>query len=314
MAEIEPQYLDSGVNYPAKQDRQPFRDILTEGILTSGALAVTQSGTPAMSVSVTAGVAYVQNDEATDRGHYRIYNDAAVTKTIAAADPSNPRIDRVIAQVRDATDISGADNDWQIQVLTGTPAASPSAPALPNNAISLATVAVAAGATTIVNANITDTRTVLSIKTNKIAEQDSGSGVTIDGILLKDDLDTSGIVGKTTAQIITNKRITRRVYSTTSLSTLTPEISTYDEFALTAQAAALTIANHSTSTPVDGDKMLITITPDATPRALSFGTAYVAKAGIALPTTTTASKTMIMGFRWDAGLSKWNLIALGTEA
>jgi hypothetical protein len=115
-------------------------------------------------------------------------------------------------------------------------------------------------------------------------------------------------------QTLTNKRITKRVYSTTSVSTLTPEIATYDEFALTAQASALTIANHSTSTPADGDKMLITITPDATPRAFTFGDKYVAKAGVALPTTTTASKTMVMGFRWDAGLAKWNLLALGTES
>lgn len=41
---------------------------------------------------------------------------------------------------------------------------------------------------------------------------------------------------------------------------------------------------------------------------------YVAKAGIALPTTTTASKTIMMGFRWDAGLAEWNLIAYGEEA
>lgn len=117
----------------------------------------------------------------------------------------------------------------------------------------------------------------------------------------------------TSTETATNKRITRRLFSTTSTATLTPEISTYDEFALTAQAAALTIANHSSSTPADGDKMIITITPDATPRALTFGTAYVAKAGVALPTTTTASKTLVMGFRWDAGLSKWNLLASGVE-
>lgn len=118
----------------------------------------------------------------------------------------------------------------------------------------------------------------------------------------------------TGSEVLTNKRITKRVYTTTSTATLTPEISTYDEFALTAQAANLTIANHSTSTPADGDKILITITPDATPRTISFGTNYVAKAGVALPTTTTASKTMVLGFRWDAGLSKFNLLASGVEA
>lgn len=122
------------------------------------------------------------------------------------------------------------------------------------------------------------------------------------------------LVTASSTDTFTNKRITKRVFSTTSASAVTPEISTYDEFAFTALAADLTINNHSTSTPADGDKMIITITPDATPRTISFGNAYVAKAGVPLPTTTTASKTMVMGFRWDAGLSKWNLLALGTEA
>jgi len=156
MAELNPLYLD-GLTYPAKEDRKILGDIYTEGILTTGALAVTQSGTPAMSVSVAAGRAVVTNDEG-NFGKYIIENDAAVTKTIAASDPSNPRIDRIIGQLRDATDISGADNDWQLQVLTGTPAASPAAPALPSNALDIALVAVAANAATIVNANITNQR------------------------------------------------------------------------------------------------------------------------------------------------------------
>lgn len=124
---------------------------------------------------------------------------------------------------------------------------------------------------------------------------------------------TGGLVWLTSAGVETKIR-SPRVYTTTSTATLTPEIDTYDEFALTALAEALTIANHSTSTPTNGDKILITITPDATPRAISFGTNYVAKAGVALPTTTTASKTMVMGFRWDSGLSKFNLLASGVES
>lgn len=113
---------------------------------------------------------------------------------------------------------------------------------------------------------------------------------------------------------LTNKRITPRAYSTTSTATLTPETDTYDYFELTAQAANLTIANQSTTTPTAGEKMVIAITPDATPRTLAFGTAYVAKGGIALPTTTVASKTMTLGLIYNAGLAKWNLVALAQEA
>jgi hypothetical protein len=163
MTEISPLFLDA-LTYAAKYDRWLAKLMLAEGIFTSGALAVTQNAAPGMSVFVAAGNALVQNDSA-EAGSYLIYNDATVTKAIAAADPANPRIDRVIAQIYDATDISGALNKWAIEVLTGVAAGSPAAPALPSNAMSLATVAVAAGATQIVNANITDTRAAISFQT-----------------------------------------------------------------------------------------------------------------------------------------------------
>lgn len=113
---------------------------------------------------------------------------------------------------------------------------------------------------------------------------------------------------------LTNKRTTPRAYNTTSLTTLTPETDTYDYFELTAQAANLTVANASTTTPTRGEKMVIAITSDATPRTLTFGTNYVAKGGIALPTTTVASKTLTLGFMYNGGLAKWNLIASAQES
>lgn len=129
---------------------------------------------------------------------------------------------------------------------------------------------------------------------------------------------TGAIVGTSDTQTLSNKRNTPRVYTTTSIAgtpgVLTPEISTYDYFEITAQAAALNIANHSTSTPTGGEKMIIAITSDATPRALTYGDKYVAKGGVALPSTTVASKTTTLGFIWNAGLAKWNLLAVGQEA
>jgi hypothetical protein len=121
------------------------------------------------------------------------------------------------------------------------------------------------------------------------------------------------LVGTTDTQTLTGKRKQPRVNAQASTATLTPEIDTYDVFRLTAQAAGLTIANHSTSTPADGEQMRISILDNGTARAISFGTNYVARGGVALPTTTVISKLMTLGFEWYAHLSKWVLLANTSE-
>lgn len=126
-------------------------------------------------------------------------------------------------------------------------------------------------------------------------------------------LDPAKVTDLATAQILTNKRITKRVYSAASASTITPEISTYDIFVFTALAHDLVINNHSTSTPADGDMMLFEILSDSTPRAITYGDKYVAKAGTALPTTTVASKNLTMLFIWRVDLTQWNLVYSGEE-
>jgi len=120
-------------------------------------LQVTQSAVPGMSVSIASGYAAIVGTTQANMGVYTAYNDAAATATITTANPSNPRIDRVCLTVSDAY-YTGALNTVAINVVAGTAAASPTAPATPANSISLATIAVAAGATSILNANITDTR------------------------------------------------------------------------------------------------------------------------------------------------------------
>lgn len=116
------------------------------------------------------------------------------------------------------------------------------------------------------------------------------------------------------ANIVTNKRNQPRVYSATNNASLTPEIDTYDIFHLTAMSANTTINNKSTSTPADGEQMRFRFLDNGTSRTLSWGTDYVAKAGVALPTATTISKNLIVLFEWNANLTKWNCLATGLEA
>jgi hypothetical protein len=152
-----PSWLQAG-SYPAESDRQIQQALYaTTGIIGTSSLAVSPNSPAGMSVRVAAGWAAIVGTTQANMGVYTFYNDALTTLTVTTADPTNPRIDRVVVTVRDAY-YTGAFNDVIFQVLAGTPAGSPTAPAIPANSISLATIAVAAAATSITSANITDTR------------------------------------------------------------------------------------------------------------------------------------------------------------
>lgn len=102
-----------------------------------------------MQVKIDTGLAWIQG--------YFYKNDTLVTLPIAAADATNPRIDRIILRV------DWTANSIQLAILQGTPATSPTAPALTQNSakweISLAQVRVNATVTTIAATNVTDERT-----------------------------------------------------------------------------------------------------------------------------------------------------------
>lgn len=160
MAELQdPQYLEGG-SHTAQGDRLVLSSLVAaEGIVGTADLAVTErAGTADMSVDVAAGAAFIAGTESSTQGVYYVFNDATVNLAVAAADATDPRVDLVVAQVRDAF-YSGASDDWQLAVLTGTAAATPAEPAVPDNALVLARIDVAAGAGSVTNADITDRRT-----------------------------------------------------------------------------------------------------------------------------------------------------------
>jgi hypothetical protein len=127
------------------------------------ATTVTQNGTPNMSVNVAAGRAVVRLGNASSivAGAGTVFNDATANVAISASDPTNPRIDLVVVEIRSSTEYGQAANDARLTVVTGTPAAVPAVPSLASfpNCLVLAQVAVAAASTTVLNAAITDKRT-----------------------------------------------------------------------------------------------------------------------------------------------------------
>src|SRR3954464_435191 len=108
-----------------------------------------------MTLAVNAGIAWVQGSASATAGMYTCCLDTASTVILATSDPTNPRIDNIIAQV---TDHGDGPSTAVVTPQTGTPAASPVAPTLPANSLLLATVAVAASTSSIVAGNITDKR------------------------------------------------------------------------------------------------------------------------------------------------------------
>lgn len=173
-----PSWLQNG-SHPAENDRLSMQAIFaTTGIIGSSSLAVTANSPVGMSVRVASGWCAIVGTTQANMGVYTVYNDATQVLTVTTADPTNPRIDRVVVTVQDAY-YTGAYNDVIFQVIAGTPAGSPVAPATPANSISLATIAVGAAVTQINSGNITDTRvdTTTNLPVGDITSVTAGSGL-----------------------------------------------------------------------------------------------------------------------------------------
>ena len=145
-------------SYDAVDFRNAISSLLNPagGVVGSGDYLVTAPSS-GMSVNVAAGQIWIPGTQVANQSQYYMLNDGTVSVTVPAADSTNPRIDLIVAQVID-TQYGGASNTGEVVDVSGTPAASPAAPAAPANSITLAQVYVGAGVTSITSGNITDKR------------------------------------------------------------------------------------------------------------------------------------------------------------
>ena len=111
---------------------------------------------------------------------------------------------------------------------------------------------------------------------------------------------------------ITNTIVNPTVQETTSTATFTINADEQNTGVLTAQAAALTVAN-PTGTSVQGQKLVYRIKDDGTARAITWGADFRV-IGVTLPTTTTANKLIYVGCIYNTTDSKWDVIAVNEEA
>lgn len=112
-------------------------DTVTSDLFFASGVTPTASATN-MTVSVSAG-------DLESRTYGNTLAVGAQTVTLANADATNPRIDRLVV-----------DEAGTVSVIEGTPAATPVAPATPANKTSVGTVEVPAAATNLSGATVVD--------------------------------------------------------------------------------------------------------------------------------------------------------------
>ena len=130
------------------QWQEMFSAMLTNGVLAGQLNSYVVTVTSGLGISVASGKAMIQG--------FLARSDAAVALTCATADPTNPRIDRAVLHA----DLTA--HALTVILLTGTPAPSPSPPALTQTAtvweVSLYQVRVNATQTTLTAGSLTDER------------------------------------------------------------------------------------------------------------------------------------------------------------
>jgi hypothetical protein len=110
---------------------------------------------------------------------------------------------------------------------------------------------------------------------------------------------------------ISTSRINIRASTTTSASSVTPDVASYDQYNFTALATGLTI-NAPTGTPLDGQKLIFRFLDNGTPQTLTWNATYTA-IGVALPVITVANKTIYVGGVYNAYNTRWDVVAVATQ-
>lgn len=138
------------------------------------------------------------------------------------------------------------------------------------------------------------------------------ASININGTVGATTRNTGDFTTLTASTNMSSTRINPRFSSTTSTATLTPDISAFDQYNLTAQAVGLTVAA-PTGTPVDGNKLIIRILDNGTGQSISWNATYTV-IGTTLPTTTTANKMIYVGCIYNATNTRWDVVAVTTQA
>lgn len=225
-------------------------DFLEEGVVQSvgGALAVTQRGAGAnMSVDVATGLALIEftttllSPNATLKSW--LNNDATINVAVPTADLTNPRKDRIVAKFDVSVDPNTvASNIVSIELIQGTPAGSPSAPAEPSNAITLAIVDVPASDTAITDSQITDSRPFVTVDSTVLADlQRAATAITKTRAAFNDFTEKTIASGAITVDQVLHTVDTEANAASDDLDTITAAVGSGEMVHLKADNTARTV-------------------------------------------------------------------------
>jgi hypothetical protein len=124
------------------------------GGVVGGSGLLVSAGT-GMNVSLQPGSFVVPNTATPTAGGYISTLPSTAVLAVQTADPSNPRIDIIVAMV---SDVGTSSSFGAVQIITGVAAPSPSVPAAPANSITLSKLTVPAAATSITGGMLADQR------------------------------------------------------------------------------------------------------------------------------------------------------------
>lgn len=258
--------------------RGSFSDIIdTIGVkdLAGGHALVTQNSPAALSVLVAPGVVYIPNADYNELDSNQVkFWEAVITASTAVAITANTsgstRIDLICVKMDTAvTPDEHASNIATLVAVAGTPGAG--VPATPDNYAKLAEIEVANGASTIVNADITDSRVQSTINSDYITIEVTPTSITtFTGKTFDDELRLKQIVKPTNPASGYNKIYVKsddKVYKLTSAGVeseigasnvdgWTPANETWTY----ASATTITVPTGAASKYSKGDKIKLTQT------------------------------------------------------
>ncbi len=125
---------------------------------------------------------------------------------------------------------------------------------------------------------------------------------------------STSVVTNAGVQTLTNKRITNRVSASTTHSSnnLTVETDLWDALTVTALSGNVSTITMN-GAPTDFQQFIFRIKDSGSTRTLAWTGTYFYAAGAALPTATTASKILTVGFIYDTVVGKWGCVSVSNE-